>query len=208
MWREIFIGSGELQRLARRCSSLLAVALWLLCVNESLAEEQQTYRTIEWVDLIPAADLEALLNPPDLIGEIIDGSAGDRMPGDDERPDFGDSAQAQRYEAALRSTAVRPEFNGAKVRIPGFIVPLDFDETQMVSAFFLVPYFGACLHNPPPPPNQIIYSQFEGGLSLDDIYDPFWLEGTLTVDTQTNELGVAAYSMKTDRVTRYEWNDE
>ena len=41
---------------------------------------------------------------------------------------------------------VRFELNNKKIRIPGFIVPVDFDDTQVVTRFLLVPYFGAPIH--------------------------------------------------------------
>ena len=46
---------------------------------------------------------------------------------------------------------VRFELNNKEIRIPGFIVPVDFDDTQVVTRFLLVPYFGACIHEPAPP---------------------------------------------------------
>ena len=60
---------------------------------------------------------------------------------------------------------VRFEMNNKKIRIPGFIVPVDFGDTQVVTRFLLVPYFGACIHEPAPPPNQTIYAEFEPGFS-------------------------------------------
>jgi len=184
---------------------LLALTMGLLLPPAS-AQEEREYRTIEWVDLIPPDDLDALLNPPDALANIEDGSAADKLTPDGELPqvDYGDSEAGQRYEAALQSTRIRPEFDGKRVRIPGFVVPLAFDEERMISEFFLVPYFGACLHSPPPPPNQIIHSNFSGGLSLDDIYEPYWLEGTLAIQIEETELGTAAYRIEVDRIRRYD----
>jgi len=180
-----------------------AVLLWVLA--PAFAATEREYRTVEWEELIPPADLEVLMNPPDYIESIEDGSALDKLdPEGNVSGAFADNEAAQRYEAALQSTAVREEFNGARIRIPGFIVPLAFDETRMISEFFLVPYFGACLHSPPPPPNQIIYGAFPGGISLDDIYYPFWLEGTLSIGIEETELGTAAYRMTVDSVVEYD----
>lgn len=191
--------------------SALAVVLLLAAgaaeplMADNAGGGRASYLTLEWTDLLPPEDLEALLNPPESLAAIEDGSAEDQLAPDGGLPgSFGDSDVARRFEAALQSTAVRGEFDGTQVRIPGFVVPLAFDETRMISEFFLVPYFGACLHTPPPPPNQIIHSTFTGGLSLDDIYEPYWLEGTLTVDLEETELGTAAYRIDVDRITRYE----
>jgi hypothetical protein len=179
------------------------ILLLLLSIVGSAAAAADAYRTLEWVELIPDADLDALMNPPDMLSMIADGSDRDVLPGEPGAPQYGSDERSQRYEAALQSTAVKGEFDGKKVRIPGFIVPLAFDETRMVSEFLLVPYFGACLHSPPPPPNQIIHSRFTGGLSVEDIYDPFWLEGTLSVGVEATELGTAAYRMDVDRVSHF-----
>ena len=47
--------------------------------------------------------------------------------------------------------------DGATVRLPGFIIPLDARRDGVLDEFLLVPYFGACIHVPPPPPNQLVY---------------------------------------------------
>jgi len=190
------------------------VVLWsalftaaLLSAPPAAVSASGEYRTVEWVDLIPPEDLQVLLNPPAYLAAIQDGSVLDKLdPEGGVSGAFGDDEAAKRYEAALQSTAVREEFDGERIRIPGFIVPLAFDETRMVSEFFLVPYFGACLHSPPPPPNQIIYGVSPGGISLDDIYYPFWLQGTLSAAVEETELGTAAYRMRVDSVVAYEGN--
>ncbi len=46
--------------------------------------------------------------------------------------------------------------NKKLVSVPGFMVPLE-DDADQVSEFLLVPFAGACIHVPPPPPNQMIY---------------------------------------------------
>ena len=89
------------------------------------------------------------------------------------------------------------------MRLPGFIVPLELDDNQRVISFFVVPYFGACLHFPPPPPNQIIYVETSDGLELDNLYDPYLFEGTIVIKTIKNQLGIAAYTMLLDNVDPY-----
>ena len=173
-----------------------------LSLHSALAEN--SYRELEWIELIPDEVLEILMNPPETLMNIADGSELDVLPSEGgDSAIYGMGEEAQRYEEALQSTEVKQEFNGKRVKIPGFIVPLAFDETRMISEFFLVPYFGACLHSPPPPPNQIIHSKFAGGISLDDIYEPFWLEGTLSVGIEATDIGTAAYKIDVDRVLRY-----
>ena len=93
------------------------------------------------------------------------------------------------YQLALVSTRIKPEMDGRAVRIPGFIVPLEFDGEQIITEFFLVPYFGACLHMPPPAPNQIIHVNYEKGLELEALYDPFWITGILSASLVKNDTG-------------------
>ena len=85
--------------------------------------------------------------------------------------------------------------DGQAISIPGFIVPLEFDDELIVTEFFLVPYFGACIHVPPPPPNQIIYVKYAKGLELKTLYDPFWIYGTLKTSTVENDTATASYTI-------------
>lgn len=109
------------------------------------------YPLIQWTDLMPPDDLEALLNPPAYLDEIPDGSPEDQI------GNSAGTAKDDRYQQALVSTRVRPEFDQRKIKIPGFVVPLEFNDEMVITEFFLVPFFGACIHVPPPPPNQMIH---------------------------------------------------
>lgn len=104
---------------------------------------------------------------------------------------------------ALHSQAVRNDFNNQKIRLAGFIVPLDFNEQKMFTSFFLVPYYGACIHVPPPPPNQIVYVRIPQGLEIMDIYNPFWVEGALKIERVSKDQGMSLYSLDAVSVTRY-----
>jgi len=159
------------------------------------------YRTIEWVELMPEDDLNALLNPPEYLNDIADGSPEDQIASQVQNAIA--QAEDSDYQRALVSTQIVPGFDGQKIRIPGFIVPLEFGETQNVTRFFLVPYFGACIHVPPPPPNQIIYAEYEKGFTLEALYDPFWLEGTVNTQLIENDMATAAYQLKVDRIEPY-----
>ena len=111
---------------------------------------------------------------------------------------------ADRYQQALVSTNIKPEMNGRKVRIPGFIVPLEFDDQQVITEFFLVPYFGACLHMPPPAPNQMIHVKYAKGLEIDALYYPFWVSGVLKTSLVKNDLATAAYALEMASYEAYE----
>jgi hypothetical protein len=97
---------------------------------------------------MPPEVLAILLNPPEYIAEIEDGSAEDQI--SSQMKSAMNQSEEDAYQQALVSTDVNENLDGAMIRIPGFVVPLEFDEEQTISQFFLVPYFGACLHMPPP----------------------------------------------------------
>lgn len=182
-------------------ASVLFITI-LLNVTFYVSANDKTFVNIEWIQLIPADDLAALMNPPESIAQIEDGAENDNIDALSALSQTDENAL--RFKQALKSSRVIEAFNDADIRLPGFIVPLESDENQRVTQFFIVPYFGACLHMPPPPPNQIIFATHPEGIKLDVLYDPFWFEGTLTIDNTENELGASAYSMQIHSVVPYE----
>jgi hypothetical protein len=84
--------------------------------------------------------------------------------------------------------------NGKLVKIPGFVVPLEGDN-KTTSEFLLVPYFGACIHVPPPPPNQIVYVKFEKAVPIDNLYDAVWVTGTLSTNGWEGDVATVGYSL-------------
>lgn len=96
-----------------------------------------------------------------------------------------------------------PELDGKLVRIPGYVVPFDFDLKNRQASFLLAPYMGACIHTPPPPPNQIIYVEADPAVKIDDIWVAYWLEGTLIAQTKESDLAAAAYTLKLTKIEPY-----
>lgn len=174
--------------------------------EKSPAEGAAEFKSIEWVDLIPQDDLDALLNPPAFLAQIPEGSSADQMNGEFNNPNQTpvDIAINDRYQQALVSTQVVKEMDGQAVRIPGFVVPLEFDDDQVITHFFLVPFFGACIHVPPPPPNQIIYVHAPKGLKAEALYDPFWISGVLTTSLTEKGIGTSAYSLEMSEYEVYQ----
>ena len=162
---------------------------------------KSAFQTIEWTDLMPKEDLDALLNPPAYLSEIEDGSFEDQI--NNQIQSSIPAASNDRYQQALVSTRVVPEMDGKPIRIPGFIVPLEFDDNQTITQFFLVPFFGACIHVPPPPPNQIIFVNYPDGLKLDALYNPFWISGIVSTASIENQMATAAYSLKMQYFEEY-----
>ncbi|MCO4009309.1 DUF3299 domain-containing protein, partial [Pseudomonas aeruginosa] len=95
--------------------------------------------------------------------------------------------------------------DGIEAKLPGYIVPLEISEAGLVTEFLLVPYYGACIHVPPPPSNQIVYVKTAKGVQMDELYQPFWVEGTFKVENASSELAAAGYRMQASKVTPYEY---
>jgi hypothetical protein len=100
---------------------------------------------------------------------------------------------------------VNKSLDGATVRLPGFIVPLQAVKNGAVSEFLLVPYFGSCIHVPPPPPNQIIYVHNGKRAGIDSIYEAYWITGKLHLQTKTTRLGSTAYELVADKIELYKY---
>ena len=174
----------------------LSVLFWLpvqglAAQNE---DEEQQFETIVWPDLIPEDVLEILMNPPAYISETEDGSVEDQI--DSNIKNAIATASDDPYQQALISTEVRPEMNGLMIRLPGFVVPLEFNEDQVITQFFLVPYFGACLHMPPPPPNQIVLVDAPRGLTVEELSTPLWISGKLSTQVTENDMAMSTYSLQ------------
>lgn len=154
----------------------------------------ETYLDMEWDELIPAGfSFDPIIEAIDLDSYNIA-----------ELDDFDPEAQRlyRDLQALLADVPSEPALQGVKGRLPGFAVPLDFDGDKVYS-FLLVPYFGACIHTPPPPANQMVYVEIEQGFVLPSLYDPVVIEGAFDVARFEDDLGTAGYSMRADRVTLY-----
>lgn len=158
------------------------IALLLLALGTSAAE----VRRLKWIELIPARLVAMPLTP-----SIVDHASPDPM------------AQPTPWGALAMSELVVPELDATRVRIPGFIVPLNITRDQTVDEFLLVPYFGACVHVPPPPANQIIYVTTTRGLAADRIYEAWEVEGVLRTAAVDSAMAQAAYQIEADQVVLY-----
>ena len=149
-------------------------------------------RDLEWEDLMPE-DWDPL-------------AALDALMGDEAQALSDNSARAielfNAYQEAVRSAPVVGELDGQQVRLPGFMVPLDFEGTE-TSEFLLVPYFGACIHVPPPPSNQIVYVKTVAGYPMKELFDPVWVTGVISTQAFLNEVGDAGYTMQATIIEPY-----
>lgn len=190
------------------------VALQTSAINKLPNEVQQLeklekslpelmFMSAQWTDLMPKDDLDALLNPPDYINEIAENSAEDKLTNKETKAAINSDSKENSYHQALASTRIIPAINNAAIRLPAYIVPLEFDDSQRVTQFFLVPFFGACIHLPPPPPNQTIFVNYPKGFTLESLYDPYWVSGVIKTSLVENDMAIAAYSMEVHALALY-----
>lgn len=91
--------------------------------------------------------------------------------------------------------------NGKTVKIPGFMVPLE-DNQKDVLEFLLVPNAQACIHVPPPPANQMVYVKMKKGTA--SVYEPIWVYGTFKIITKKSMYGDASFEIDGDGVELYQ----
>ena len=147
------------------------------------------FREISWDDLIPAD-----WNPEKFLADL---ELDDLQDNDPRAMEL-----MQRMREEWDRAPVVERFSGQQVRIPGFVVPLESDG-RTIREFLLVPYFGACVHVPPPPANQLIHvipdQPIAAGLNM----SPVWVNGVLNVGRVASELGSAGYQMRAMKVEAY-----
>ncbi|WP_033046312.1 MULTISPECIES: DUF3299 domain-containing protein [Pseudomonas] len=149
--------------------------------------------------------------PRDLAwSEMIPPDAPPEVPNMTPLHDLSKMSDALAAEAApaakqdLPNAPVVKALDGQQIRLPGYIVPLEVSEEGRTTDFLLVPYFGACIHVPPPPSNQIVHVKSEVGVKLDELYQPYWVEGAMQVKPSTSELADAGYQMEAEKIYVYE----
>ncbi len=159
------------------------------------AHAAETPMVLQWAQLVP---LETAKPKP----KGFFSGATPTTPGYEPPPPQVESkwmSGAGRVSQSNAPVPVVQELNGKRVKIGGYVVPLDFEATK-VTEFLLVPFVGACIHVPPPPANQIIYVKAEKGLTLKGEFDPVYVTGTLTTEGQFTGLAETGYSIAADAI--------
>jgi uncharacterized protein len=146
-------------------------------------------RELAWEDLVPKD-----WNPRRLLDEL----GLDRLQDGDPRAD----AILERIREEWNRAPVVGALDGQKVRLPGFVVMLEGD-ARGVSEFLLVPYFGACIHVPPPPSNQLVHVFPAKRVPEDMAVHPVWVVGTVQTVQADTRLGSAGYRIKNAHIEPY-----
>jgi uncharacterized protein len=140
----------------------------------------EPYIDLKWSDLVPLGET---IIPPGL------------------QSAFGHDESAMASEQP-ESSGVRRDWNGMIVRLPGFIVPIEYSGSG-VTAFILVPFVGACVHVPPPPANQLVFVTTEKPYESSGLFEAvnvIGMFGTASTRTQLADIG---YALSADRIEPY-----
>lgn len=169
-------------------TALLAAGL----SGTALAAPGAPVRTITWDDLVP--------KDWDPSKRVVELSRNLNMLNDaDPR-----AVKAMKEMRELWDSApVVPAMNGSLVKLPGYIVPLEEVKGEL-KEFLLVPYFGACIHTPPPPANQIVHVVMMRPVTGYRSMQAVWISGTLTTERRADaQMGTSGYRMVAGAIEAY-----
>ncbi len=167
-------------------------------------------RTINWETLLPEGEIEEI----DRLYNEYFAQLDDKLQSQQAQSLF-DAAKEGDYASIPEGSEldfmpqigtfnVVEDLDGERVRIPGYVVPFEYTESGKVKEFLLVPYFGACIHTPPPPPNQLVYVTADAPMDLGNQWDAIWAVGVLRTKSNMNDLGDAAYTLEIESWETYD----
>jgi hypothetical protein len=175
---------------------LLMLAPWLAGCGQDVPNSGagvSQAEEIDWDRLIPV-DWQ-----PETLIEGFDLDEMEEIDDDDPRA----IALMEKLTQLWADAPVVDELDGLLVRLPGFVVPLELDAKRM-SEFLLVPYYGACIHVPPPPANQTIHVVAPAGLEyVGELFDTVWVTGTIRVMRSSSDLAEAGYRIDVSDIEPY-----
>ena len=173
------------QRFHRFLSLIFLAAFIVLLALSAWAQPATSVKTITWDDLLPthwANEIKLQMAAVGRLGFLVDGSeqANEAM---------------QQLRKKWDNAPIDPTHINSAIRIAGYVVSLDANRKQ-ISEFLLVPYFGACIHLPPPPANQIILVRFKKPTSKLASMDTVWVQGMLREARVDTGLAVTGYTLE------------
>ena len=109
------------------------------------------------------------------------------------------------------ASAVNPALDGKVVKLPGYVLPIEFSGKK-VTEFLLVPWVGACIHTPPPPPNQIVRVKSDKPIEIEGMFDAVWVTGKMAAGVNRQSVFITdgttdidvGYSMRATNIERYQ----
>jgi len=153
---------------------------------------------LSWEDLMPEGESERLIElytqyyaeTQKKMFDLMNANRNDANPTGDVQSMIAEGSSLDTMEQ-IGTYNVVPELNGQRIRLPGYVVPLNFSAT-------------AGLHTPPPPPNQIVSIKSSELVEIQNISDPYWVEGVLSTGTFSMDLANSAYELNLTKLEPYE----
>lgn len=161
----------------------ILIALSLIVSGPSKAENPNT--VVDWGDLLPA-NLYSFIPETGITSQM-----------------WLDEDFQQKLKDSERIT--RPELEGARVVLPGYMVPLDY-EGDAVKSFLLVPNAGQCIHVPPPPPNQTIIVHFAKTTPMRTYSDPIIVRGLVRVVAGQTDYAETGYEIQAQDIVEFDFD--
>jgi uncharacterized protein len=161
----------------------------LVCCVALIAplRSQVDWLEMRWSDLMPKSwDGQAFFNSLN-VANLQDG-------------DPAAAAALRELRQVWDNAPVQESMNGKRVKIRGYVLPLDKQDNG-VKEYLIVPYFGACIHTPPPPANQVIHAISKNALKDVVSMRPLITYGTLTVNRSQTQWGVASYQLNVQSIS-------
>jgi len=150
------------------------------------------YTEIRWDDLVPKG-----WDPTQLLKDKGGGNLAALQDGDPKA-----AALLQQLREVWDNAPTEPELNNSRIKLPGYLVPLD-ESAAGITEFLLVPYFGACIHTPPPPANQIVLVRPARPLTGYRTMDTVWASGRLRTSRSQSQMGTSGYTLEAALIDRY-----
>lgn len=156
----------------------------------SKTNAHEKYRALEWEDLLPKG-----WN----LANAFESLNFDNLADDDPR-----AMQAlEKLKKTWNEAPIEPTLNGKSVKISGFMIPLEHSDNGKISEFLLAPYFGACIHTPPPPANQLIHVIAQPSFTAESGNADVTVSGVLQTKKMDSDMGQSGYMLKADTVVPY-----
>lgn len=172
-------------RITRRGLLAGTAAVFALGVGHAPADEGPV--DILWEDLVPGGG--------NALGDALNDTLGDLLD--------HETAQALGLMDQQTYGEVTTAYDGTRVRLPGYMVPIAYDGVG-VTEFLLVPYVGACIHVPPPPPNQIVMVTAETPYPVSGYFEPIYVTGVMQTEALTTDLAEVGYFIPDAEIAPYE----
>lgn len=190
--------------LIRTCLAfILLAASWSIWAEDYRVGERlkpvtkaapSAYREIQWDNLMPK-DWDPMAPFKNLnLGLLRDG-------------DPRAQEALEKMRAAWDAAPAEHGLDGKAIRLAGFVIPLE-RKGERVSELLLVPYFGACIHTPPPPANQTIHVVLNKPVGNIRMMDAFWVNGTLKISRGDSGMGVFGYQLRADSLEAYQFKGQ